>query len=465
LAQKTKRLDTTIKVLYDKLEVYFLNRLLCMSYIFDSKKLFLIGLAALLLVGIPVTVYLLQKQQELASHAQKSTNLSFSPTSSSQAPLVHNIGDNIPLTVNVDPGQNLVSFVKLDIQYDPTILATISGQPAFTPNTQSFPSVLEGPIYSSGKIEITLSVGPDPTKAIQALTTAGTVTLHAIADTPAGQPTQVTYAVDTEVMSIGPNDEASENVLSTATPATIVIGAGTNTPTSPQSIPTATPTPTIAVSGVVSAAPTPVISSAPTATPTPTPATSGAPTATPTPVPGTTSTPTLTPTPMGSTSASNSAPTCTALLTDRSPTGTPPFSLTLTAQGNGNPSSVNINSVTFNFGDGGVTTVTTGGGIGGNSVNVPISHTYNNTGNFTATATLTDSNGLTGTSQACTQTVTVNTASGGTGSSGSTVIAQNPTSSIPTPTMRATGSTSETISVAAIALTFIIGGAFLFFAL
>src|SRR3954471_10323760 len=131
---------------------------------FSGKKIFLGGFIAVLLVGIPLTVYLLQQQQEVRSHAEKSTNVSFSPDSSQTTPLQKNVGDVIPLDITINPGKNLVSFVKLEIQYDPEKLATDSAN-AFQANNVVFPSILEGPVYSAGKISVTLSVGPDPTKA------------------------------------------------------------------------------------------------------------------------------------------------------------------------------------------------------------------------------------------------------------------------------------------------------------
>src|SRR6185437_7862472 len=158
----------------------------------NGKKLFLIGFIVVLLVGIPLTVWFMQKQTNVEQHAQASTNVAFSPDSSASSPISKNVGDSIPLDITVDPGKNLVSFVKLEIQYDPTVLATASAD-AFKANTNAFPSVLEGPIYSPGKIAVTLSVGPDPTKAIQSKVTAATVTFTALKSTPPGTPTLVSY--------------------------------------------------------------------------------------------------------------------------------------------------------------------------------------------------------------------------------------------------------------------------------
>ena len=393
---------------------------------FSGKKLFLIGFVVVLLVGIPLTIYLVMQQQEVRSRAEKSTNIAFSPDSTAAAPIQKSVGDTIPLDVTVDPGKNLVSFVKLEIQYDPDILATASAN-AFTANTTAFPSVLEGPVYSPGKIAVTLSVGPDPTKAIQQKVTAATINFTALKDTPAGTPTLVTYTTNTQVLSLGANDQASENVLSSATPATIVIGAASPT----QAIPSGTPTPTVPVTEVPTATPA---TQSPTSTPVPT-----------TPISDGGGTP-------------NNPPVCNSFVADRDTTGNAPFSLTFTA--NGSDTDGTVSKVTFNFGDGQVSDVTDSGGIGTASVNVQASHTYDNPGTYQASAILTDSSAGVSTNDNCQLTVTVNSASGsastGGGTGGGTVA---------TPTMPATGSTEVAIGIGLGALILVIGGGLLFFIL
>ncbi len=382
-----------------------------------GRKIFIFGFIAVLLIGIPVTIYLVQKQQETRSHAEKSTNVSFLPESSASAPITKNVGDSIPLEITVDPGKNLVSFVKLEIQYDPDKLATASPS-AFVQNATVFPSVLEGPIFTPGKIAVTLSVGPDPTKSIQTKVKAATVTFKALKSTPPGTPTLVSYGATTQVLSIGSNDQASENVLSSATPATIVIGG-----------PAAVISPTVPV-------PTEVV---PTAAVTPTEVPSVIPTSLPTPVP------TSVPTTVVAPPSANQAPICTSLALDKS-TGNAPLAVTFTA--NGTDADGTINKVTFNYGDGQVSDVTTGGGIGTAATNVTSPHSYSAAGTFTAQALVTDDKGGVSDSASCKQTVTV-TASG--------------SPALPTPTIAPTGASDVAIGIGAVILTFIVGGGFLFF--
>lgn len=400
----------------------------------NGKKIFLIGFLVVLLVGIPLTVYLLQQQQEVRSRAEKSTIVTFTPDSTAAAPIAKAVGDTVPLDINVDPGKNLVSFVKLEINYDPEILATSSGT-AFQANTTAFPSVLEGPVYTPGKIAVTLSVGPDPTKAIQAKVKAATVTFTALKNTPPGTPTLVTYSSNTQVLSIGSNDQASENVLSTATPATIEIGGAT--PTSP--IPTGPVDPTV---------PLPTESPLPTDIPLPT----DVPLPTDLPLP----TPTTGPVTSG---PPNTEPVCSGLVVDRASSGPAPFAITFTA--NGSDTDGTIGKVTFNFGDGQQSEVTSSGGIGTASVNAQASHTYNNPGTYQATAILTDSSaGISLPSENCKQVITVTEASGS---------AQQPNTGggnvVLTPTMAPTGATETAIGIGVAVMMLIVGGGLLFFVL
>ncbi|MEK7570974.1 MAG: PKD domain-containing protein [Patescibacteria group bacterium] len=400
---------------------------------FSGKKIFLFGFLAVLLVGIPVTVFLVQQQQQdIRSRAEKSTTISFTPESSEAAPLEKQVGDPVALDIMVNPGNNLVSFVKLEIQYDPEKLAT-TGANTFQPNTVAFPTVLEGPIYSPGKIAVTLSVGPDPTKAIQQVVKAATVNLEAIANTDSGAPTLVTYGTTTQVLSIGASDEASENVLASTVPAAISIGGETAEPT--ETIPTGSPTPS------------PISTVQPTTSP------------------GGTQ-PTVEPTQTtGGTGGGdpNQSPFCSSLTVDRETNGTAPFSITFTA--NGNDSDGTITQVSFNFGDGEVANITTAGGIGTNQVNVQTAHTYNNPGTYQASGVLTDSNNGSSGLNECVQTIVVteDTGTGGTGG-GNTTTTQS-TSASATPSIPPTGTTEMALGIGAIALALIVGGGILFFLL
>ena len=310
-----------------------------------------------LLIAIPVTVFLVQQQQKTKSGAVAATTLSVLPAS--QAPI--QVGNDVTLNVQVNPAtattSNLVSYVKFTIMYDSTKLATDGA--GFVPDiTAGLPLVLQGPVYGTGTISITLSAGGDATKVLQTVTNLGSVTFKALAITDTA-PTQITFGNDTLVRSLGTSDQANENVLASANPAVLTIIGGTIvSPT-----PTLTPTPTVT----------------PTLTPTPTPA----PTATP----------------------SATAPVCSKLAADVT-SGNIPLNTNLTVTGNSSNST--ISKVTFNFGDGQTQDITGSGGVGTSSVSVLQSHTYATAGTFQATATLTDANNAVSTAN-CSVTIAAGT--------------------------------------------------------
>lgn len=340
------------------------------------KKILLFGFISLLLVGIPLAIYSLRLTEETRSRAQKATTVSFTPESTIESPIKKAIGDEIVLKVHIKPGTNIVSFAKLEIQYDETKLATAPAD-AFKGIETVFPVTLEGPTYAPGKITVTLSVGSDPTKAIQTEVDAATIRFKALANTN-GTPTNVTYGNNTEILSIGGTDQASENVLLTVNPAIITIGDTSGTTPSVTQIPTATLVP-------------------------------NAPTATTQPV-QTTTPPAASPT---VSVVRNQLPVCTALNIDRQSTGSAPYSVTFT--GVGNDPDGTVSKVTFNYGDGPTETVTDSGGIGTNAVNIQKSHTYQNPGTYQAFAMLTDNANGVSDQAACKSTIIVLAPTGGVG--------------------------------------------------
>lgn len=189
-----------------------------------NKKLFFLGLILALLIALPLTLYILQKQQETRSKAQASTTLSLTPSSTSSTPLQKNIGDEFTLTIAIDPGANLVSATSLEITYDPSVFEPSGTQP-FTLNPAALPIILQGPIYSTGKMQIALSAGSDPTRALSASTNLGTLKLKTLNNT--SSPSVIRFGEGTVVSSIAETDSFSENVLSASNPAFVQVGSPT----------------------------------------------------------------------------------------------------------------------------------------------------------------------------------------------------------------------------------------------
>ena len=198
-----------------------------------KKKIIITAFLLLLLISIPVTIGLLSNRQETRGRAAGgTTTLSFTPTSSTTTPLQKAVGDNIALDMYVDPGSNIITFVRYQVSFDPTKVKLATTNPMQL-NNALFTSV-EGPVASAGNIAQSVSIGSDPTKAIQTKTKIGTLHFTAIGGT-GNTPTSITFGNLTQALSSGANDQASQNVLSSTTPAIVTIsGAAASASTMPQ---------------------------------------------------------------------------------------------------------------------------------------------------------------------------------------------------------------------------------------
>jgi len=388
---------------------------------FSAKKIIIIALIAIVLIAIPVTVYLLQQQQTTQSQAQDSSTLSFTPPSSVGSPIQAKLDDPVDLDLYLDPGSNAVSFVRLEIQYDSTKLATMSGvEGAFEKNATAFPSTREGPKYLDGKILVSLSIDSNLTNPIRARTKIGTIHFKAIAKTDT--PTQVLYATTTQVLSVaGPDtgspDSASEDVLLSSTPAVIAIVGPVETPT---------PTPTATIPPEE---PTPTLTIAPDPT--------------------------------------NVLPICVTF--SASPSNcTAPLDTIFSVHGS--DSDGIVKSIALNFGDGNVASLSgdqlTASASALHDVTASVEHTYSTGGTFTASAVMTDDRGGTSTGGTCTQIITV---AGPSATPSAATATPTPTSILvadtATPTIASPGPGATIIGLGAFFSVLSVIGAILFFAL
>lgn len=184
----------------------------------DKKKvLALLGLV-LIVIGIVVTIFLVQRVQEGRSRASASTTINLAPPTQTIAP-----GQDATLDVNVDPGDNQVSVVKFTIKFDPE---KFSATPeSFTLNEALGFTVKSDPLVNNGTFTITVGVGDDTSKVITTPQTLGTFKLSALLDAATGA-NQITFDdTATVVNSLSGTDSPQDNVLSTANPATITISA------------------------------------------------------------------------------------------------------------------------------------------------------------------------------------------------------------------------------------------------
>jgi hypothetical protein len=211
----------------------------------QSQKIFLGFVVILLFLSVPVTLLVVRTTTKTNSHASASTKLYFSPPSSTDTPLQKNNGDTIPLDLMVDPGNNSITNIKFQIQFDPTKLALVNPAAPLSLNDPSVLHIAEGPQVTENSLTATISIGSDPTKIITSPTKIGTITFRAIGNTDQS-PTLISFQNLTQVLSAASADQTSENVLSTTEPAAVTIGVQDATPSA-----TVSPVPT-AVSTILS---------------------------------------------------------------------------------------------------------------------------------------------------------------------------------------------------------------------
>lgn len=312
-----------------------------------NKKAFLVGFIILLLVAIPATLFLVQKQQELRTRAEPATTIAFDPTTTT-------VGVNDTFTVNVaiNTGANSVSTAEIHLTFDPAKLeATRIVAGSFMPHAivESTPDNTAGRAFiavdtlgaGAGNTDVPFtkqSSGPQPVAVI---------TFRAKAETGTTG-TQVGFGQETKAFGETSGTLEPTSVITTSSlsnTARVTIGAAGLTPTP----------------------------------------TTGAGTPTPT-----------------RTTGQNKPPTCNSL-TAAPASGNAPLAVTLTA--NGSDQDNDILAALFTFGDGQTQNVDKNIGQTGS---IQITHVYPNAGSIAAQAVMRDRDGVV--SATCTTTIAIGVA-------------------------------------------------------
>ena len=184
-----------------------------------KKNKFLTLVLCLLFIALPLMLFLVKQKQETKGNAQASTSLYFSPATSSKSLLSKTVGENFSMDLMINPGINLISLAKIEIIYDPTKLKLSTVSPLII-NENSFPEIIEGPVYSNGKVQFVVSVGSNLTKVINQTTLVGTLNFVTLSPT---RKTEIIFGSNNKIFSVSSNNANDENVLSNATPAYIKI--------------------------------------------------------------------------------------------------------------------------------------------------------------------------------------------------------------------------------------------------
>lgn len=182
------------------------------------KRIVLIIVSIIILLGIPATIVLVMRNQEIRQRAAPATTLTFTPSTLSKQ-----VGNEFTLEARMDTAANQVVAVQVSVSFDPTKL-----EAEWIHNGTMFPNIISSGVVGNGTASIALGAA-NTTTPITGIGLAATIKFKALAATTS--PISVKFATDTFVGALG---EGSTNVLTSTVPSTITITGGV--------IPTATPT-------------------------------------------------------------------------------------------------------------------------------------------------------------------------------------------------------------------------------
>jgi len=202
------------------------------------KKFVFILVGIIMLLGIPATVFLSSRNQELRKKAAPATTLSLSPSV-----VTKKVGEEFTLEAMINTADNQVVASEIQLAFDPTKLEAIS-----ITNGIKFPLILVSGTIGSGTASISVGAA-NTTTPITGSGTAAIITFKTLAATTT--PTSITFAPETFVGALG---ESATNVLVNSIPAKITI-------TSSATAETPTPTPTLSLQTTGTATPTPTLAS------------------------------------------------------------------------------------------------------------------------------------------------------------------------------------------------------------
>lgn len=203
------------------------------------KTKLLLGSLLFLLISVPVIISLVQQQQDTRSRAagSASTIVSLIPDPGPDSHIAKNVGDTVQVNVMVDPGNNTVHILRMQVKYNPTYLQPVEPYyKKFEPdgtNPQSLSRIIDFPTpTNNGLVSVTVSSGTDTVTAISGSEKkVGTFFFKTLAATPEDTPAVVEFTSNTKAFSQGTGDQAYVDVLEDTNPAEISIGQGAPTTT------------------------------------------------------------------------------------------------------------------------------------------------------------------------------------------------------------------------------------------
>jgi len=222
----------------------------------NKRTILILAIIILTLAGIGGGVYLVKRSQEVREKAAPATTISFQPETKEAK-----VGETINLNILMDTGENSLAAVRLDIDYDQSIL-----QPLSLSFSSLLPIILR-PIDISQLGKVTGSAGVATGASISGTgQKVASLSFKVLSTAPLG--TTISFSSNTLASSATTEDE-STNLIIRKNPATIIVQTEpTPTEPAPTSTPILTPTNTPAPTTSPPGIPTITSTPKPTATPT-----------------------------------------------------------------------------------------------------------------------------------------------------------------------------------------------------
>lgn len=134
------------------------------------------------LIALPLLLIITREPQSSQGKAAPSTTISYSPDTTINSPLNLQKDEYFSPAVLVEPGPNLITEAKIEIFYDPAKVELVKSAP-ITINSDVFSKTAANPVFSRGKIELTIAVD-NPAKGITERVKAVTLYFKALENAP-----------------------------------------------------------------------------------------------------------------------------------------------------------------------------------------------------------------------------------------------------------------------------------------
>lgn len=208
------------------------------------KKVFLYISIGIILLSIPITVFLVSKNQEIRKRAAPASTLSLTP-----ATVTTKVGETFKLNVTLDTAGNQVMTVQISVLYDPTQLAVED-----ITNGPMAPSIrVSGKANPNGSASITVGA-KDTITPIAGTGTVAVITMRAV--TASATPISVKFSPHPDTYANALNE--TDNVIIGLTGANvIVLNADGTQAASASNVSTSTQSGTLTTTPSVTLTPTP----------------------------------------------------------------------------------------------------------------------------------------------------------------------------------------------------------------